>query len=153
MPACRDCGARAHADEPRCRPCAWALLGVAPPAHSGRGWRTAKPVPVADEGGAPFADSVAAAARLLGCTPSNLHQHHLVEAADGYQLVSRPFAPRRRLPVVGPGGRRWDDCADAARQLGVSEHTIRINARRDGDRAYILRRLPGRRGRSQNDPR
>jgi hypothetical protein len=110
------------------------------------GVRLHRGIPVYDEGGNFFAHSIAAAARLLGCTPNNLHGNDYLDLdyRDGVRLRRRPFRRDRFLTraVLGPGGRRWPNVYEAAQELRVLPRTIEVISRRDGDRTYILPRIP-----------
>jgi len=112
-------------------------------------------VPVYDEQGELFADSVSAAARRLGCRQSSsFATNHLVDYRDGYQLKSRPSphnvgrrgGPRaERRPVVGLSGERWNDVYEAAPLLGVTPGALRrLCVVRDG--VYVLTHKPSTHG-------
>ena len=62
--------------------------------------------------GALFAESMCAAARLLGCTHAALYAH-IVDYCDGYTLVSMPSYQGQR------GGRR--ECGAFARRAEPKE--------------------------------
>lgn len=147
---CQDCGRRARPGFARCYECAWRALGVSDPPDVPPGPFTFGRVPIYDEAGELFAESVKAAARRLSCTVPALYRHMAPDPEGGsHVLVSRPSGPRPPIPVVY-GSRRWDSRVEAARDLGVSLMTIRINVTRDGDRAFILRRIPQPRKRERS---
>lgn len=136
---CPDCGCETDTGEPRCLACSWRLLDVDDP--PGVYVPGGLPRPVYDEAGEPFAPSVRAAAQRLGCTVGGIYTHLAADPETGvYWLVSRPGRPRA-LPVIY-GERRWANMDVAALDLGVSRTAVFKYAQRDGDRAYILRRLP-----------
>jgi hypothetical protein len=102
-------------------------------------------IPVYDERGELFADSITDAAKQLRCSVANLlYNNYLRPHRYGMQLKRRPpyQSVLCTLPVVGPGGRRWPSVQHAAQELGVQANTIYRASRRDGDRAFILLRTP-----------
>lgn len=93
------------------------------------------PIPVYDEGGETLvAPSVRGAAAALDTTETTLRQY-LELHRDGWRLIGRPQARRRRVPVYDEAGVKIaDSIADAAAALGVPAHLLRprLSAYTDG---------------------